>query len=118
MNYTAILIGMSLALATPSCKDQGKPIEFPTRPESYHHGGLVSGVIVASFVDTISLAEAQTFVCNFGLTPLNFINYETDPLHSGTIGVPDGQEQFWIDSLVNYPKFIRSANRLAWTATS
>ncbi len=113
-----IVLGVFVVLTTLSCRDRGTPSEPPVKPQPYHYGYQVPGLIIASFVDTVRLAEAQTFVRGFGLTPLDFSHYETDPLRSGTIGVPVGEEDFWVDSLNTYPLFIREASRLAMVVTS
>ncbi len=112
MKQTEILfLVLSICMAF-SCRDQGSPTTPPEQPKPYHYGYLASGLIVASFQDSIALARAESFVREFGLTPMDFTNYETDPLRSGTIGVPVGLEQIWVDSLSKYPSFIRSASRL------
>ncbi len=112
MKYYVLFITILSFFTMNSCRDKGLTSESSTRPEPYHHSYLVSGLIVASFHDSIEFARAESFVRGFGLTPMDFTDYETDPLRSGTIGVPIGLERFWVGSLSKYPSFVRSTSRL------
>lgn len=102
-----------LTLAMLACRDRGAAVETPARPQPHEHGSLVPGRIVANFVDTITVAGAESLVNDLGLTPLNFSSYGIDTLHSGVIGVPVGDEQLWVDSLKTYTSYITDAGRLA-----
>jgi predicted amino acid dehydrogenase len=117
MKNPIILLAILLALAIAACRDQGAPIESPARSQPHHGGGIVSGEIVADFVDTVTLAGADSFVRNLGLTPVNFSSYQIDTLHFGIIGVPSGDEQLWVDSLKTYTGIIKDAGRIAYVIT-
>jgi hypothetical protein len=107
--FSAIIIVFTML----SCQKQGTPSEPSTNPQPLHREYYVSGQIVASFVDTITLSEAELFVHSLDLTPVIFIGFETATLHSGVIGVPIGKEQLWVDSLNTYTSIIKKASRLA-----
>jgi hypothetical protein len=96
-----------------SCKDQGSPVGAPLIGHPFAYGEIVSGKIAANFVDTVSQAEAEMFILGLNLTVVDLSRVETDPLHYGIIGVPIGDEQLWVDSLMTYPAFIKDASRIA-----
>jgi len=108
-----VFLAAVFTLTIFACQDQGAPVQAPVNPKPFQHGYYVPGQIVASFVDTITLAQAQSFVQSLDLTAVDFSFFEADPLHSGIIGVPIGMEQSWVDSLKTYPAFVKNATRLA-----
>ncbi len=113
MKTIVMFLAIVFAFTILSCQKQGAPSEPPNNPQPFHNGYYASGQIVASFADTVTLAEAKEFIQTLNLTPINFVGFETDPLHSGIIGVPIGKEQLWVDSLNTYTLIIKKASRLA-----
>jgi hypothetical protein len=77
------------------------PIENPPENSKAY---LVEGKIVVEFIDTLSQAQAESFLVAHDLTVYTLYNFGEAPPHSGIIEIPIGQEDVWIDTLRKYPE--------------
>jgi hypothetical protein len=109
ISFLAVFVTLTMF----SCQDQGASVEPQVSPKLVQHGYYVSGEVAVNFADTVTLAEAESFVRSLNLNPMNLTSFENDPPHWGTIGVPIGMEQSWADSLMTYSSFVKNASRIA-----
>ncbi len=89
-----------IALATSGCKRQvDNPVtEYIPRVLTSSHTSLD-----ISFVDTLTQAQAQTFVVSLSLTVEDFSRYDSTSPHKMLVGLPDNEARKWIDSLLTFP---------------
>jgi len=89
-----------IALAISGCKRQvDNPVtEYIPRVSTSGHTSLD-----VSFVDTLTQAQAQTFVASLSLTVEDFSRYDSTSPHKALVGVPDNEARKWIDSLLTFP---------------
>src|ERR1039458_4619184 len=90
-----------IALAIYGCKRQVDNPVTEYIPRVSTHSSHTS--LDVSFVDTLTQAQAQTFVASLSLTVEDFSRYDSTSPHKMLVGVPDNEARKWIDSLLTFP---------------
>lgn len=73
---------------------------------------LVPGQLDVRFVERVAIAEAETFLQEISLRPLDLSNLEDKTEPNWTIvGVPVGEEAYWEQQLLHYQIVIATRQR-------
>lgn len=78
--------------------------ENPNYPEASIKTELVPGQLDVRFSDQVTFGEAHDFIDKFPFRPIDLSSLNAEEKANwATIGVPEGEENYWVKMLAHYP---------------
>lgn len=108
MKRVVFLSGLLILLATFAISCEDSQTTSNGTPDMI----LIPGELDVEFTRNVTIPEASAFLTGLSLRPIDLSNLENrTELNWTIVGVPEGEENYWIKQLIHYPHINHARQR-------